>query len=84
MDTKDQPVLKKLVKSVLQDLAKVIIDYPKDKKAETGCFELVYKAKNEVQRPKDSMTCDLKVDGVHIHPPGLDNLMVMRNNYGNI
>ena len=48
MDTKDQPVLKKLVKSVLQDLAKVIVDYPKDKKAETGSFELVQKNKNEV------------------------------------
>ena len=36
MDTKDQPVLKKLVKSVLGDLVKVIVDYPKDKKSETG------------------------------------------------
>ena len=36
MDTKDQPVLKKLVKSVLGDLVKVIVDYPKDKKAECG------------------------------------------------
>ena len=29
METKNQPVLGRLVKSVLTDLAKVVIDYPK-------------------------------------------------------
>ena len=28
MESKNQPVLKNLVKSVLRDLAKVVIDYP--------------------------------------------------------
>lgn len=51
------------MKSVLNDLAKVVIDYPKNKKASTGGFEIVYKAKNEVLRPKGNMGCDLKVEG---------------------
>ena len=67
-------MLKKLVKSVLQDLAKVIVDYPKNKQAETGQFELVQKNKNEVMRPKDSMTLDLKVDGHRILPPTFDQI----------
>jgi len=38
MDSHNQPVLQRLVKSVLRDLAKVVIDYPKNKKADTGGF----------------------------------------------
>lgn len=48
METKNQPVLARLVKSVLTDLAKVVIDYPKYKKTETGGFILVHKAKSEI------------------------------------
>jgi hypothetical protein len=36
------------VKSVLTDLAKVVIDYPKNKKADVGKFELVVKEKTEI------------------------------------
>jgi len=68
MDTKDQPVLQRLVKSVLNDLAKVVIDYPKNKKANTGGFEVAYRAKNEVLRPKGNMNCDLKVEGRSVIP----------------
>ena len=67
METKNQPVLQHLVKSSLTDLAKVIIDYPKNKKTDTGGFILVHKAKNEVQRPKGNMNCDIKVGGQSIY-----------------
>ena len=55
-----------LVKSVLHDLAKVVIDYPKSKKADTGGFEIVHKASHEVMRPKNNMNCDIKVEGFNI------------------
>ena len=52
METKDQPVLQRLVKAALTELPKVIIDYAKAKKSnetvDTGDFQLVYKAKSEV------------------------------------
>ena len=48
MDSKNQPGLQHLVKSVLTDLAKVVVDYPKNKKAEVGKFELVVSAKTEI------------------------------------
>jgi glutathione synthase/RimK-type ligase-like ATP-grasp enzyme len=38
MDSEKQPVLKELINSVLTDLAKVVIDYQKDRDAETGGF----------------------------------------------
>lgn len=43
MDSDKQPVLKELINSVLTDLAKVVVDYPKDQKADTGGFELVHR-----------------------------------------
>ena len=49
--------------AVLHDLAKVVIDGRKNKNADKGGFEIAYRAKNEVLRPKNNMTCDLKVDG---------------------
>ena len=63
METKNQPVLSRLVKSVLTDLAKVVIDYPKHKKTDTGGFILVHKAKSEIQRPRGNMMIDLKIEG---------------------
>jgi hypothetical protein len=63
MDTKSCPILARMVKNVLTDLAKVVIDYPKNKKCDTGGFSLVVRAKHEVQRPKGNMNCDLRVDG---------------------
>ena len=43
MDSDKQPVLKELINSVLTDLAKVVVDYPGDLKADTGGFELVHR-----------------------------------------
>ena len=54
METKDQPVLRRLVKAALTDLPKVVIDYRKAMKSGTqdsvvtGDFELVHKEKHEV------------------------------------
>jgi hypothetical protein len=70
MDTKGQPVLQKLVKSVLNDLAKVVIDLRKDKTADIGGFQIVHKQKHEILRPKNGMEMKLKVDGEKIWPPG--------------
>lgn len=70
MDTKGQPVLQKLVKSVLHDLAKVVIDLHKDKNADIGGFQVVHKQKHEILRPKNNMETKLKVDGEKIWPPG--------------
>lgn len=52
MSCKGQPVLQKLVKGVLTDLAKVVVDYPNRKSAETGGFRPIYRGKNEIVRPK--------------------------------
>ena len=48
MSSKGQPVLQHLVKSVLTDLAKVVVDYPNKRSADTGGFKLIHKGKNEV------------------------------------
>jgi hypothetical protein len=58
-------VLKSLVTSVLQDLAKVIVDIPITRSADTGGFKLVYRGKNEVSRPKQlgGRALDLTVEG---------------------
>jgi len=61
--------LKTLVKSVLSDLAKVVIDYPKDKKADTGGFIIAHKAKHEVSRPQRNIMCDLEIRGNRILNP---------------
>lgn len=83
MDTKNQPVLQHLVKSVLHDLAKVVIDGRKNKNADKGGFEIAYKAKNEVLRPKNNMTCDLKVDGYRLLRPqqSLEQIMHQQHSY---
>ena len=85
METKNQPVLQHLVKTALTDLAKVIIDYPKKKNTDTGGFQLVHRAKCEIQRPKESMHCDLKVNGKAILPdhsripPAIPGLEIISN-----
>jgi hypothetical protein len=43
-------------------LAKVVIDN-RERRAPIGNFELIYKAKNEVNRPKGTMSLDLTVEG---------------------
>ena len=72
MESKNQPILAHLVRSVLTDLAKVVIDYPKNKKADVGNFELVVKEKTEIIRPKNTMNIDLKINGRRIHNPNVD------------
>lgn len=71
-------MLQKLVKAALTDLPKVILDYPKGAKkgcgeVNTGGFELVHKAQNEVMRPKNNIP-DLRVWGYgvrFVQPPNL-------------
>lgn len=51
---------------VLSDLVKVIIDYPKAKKkskCDTGGFVLLQKNKMQVDRPANSMSINLSIDG---------------------
>lgn len=62
MESKGQPILADLVKNVLKDLAKVVIDN-RERRAPIGNFELIYKAKNEVNRPKGTMSLDLTIEG---------------------
>jgi hypothetical protein len=52
----------------LHDLAKIVIDLKKDKKADKGGFEIVHKAKFEIMRPKNmNMNEALKIDGRRIY-----------------
>ena len=68
METKNQPVLQHLCKSVLHDLAKIVVDLKKDKKADKGGFEIVHKAKFEVSRPKNmNMNESMRIDGRKIN-----------------
>ena len=48
MDTNNCSVLSRIVKSVLHDLAKVVVDCRKNKNADKGQFIAVHKAKNEI------------------------------------
>lgn len=66
MSSKGQPILKDLVKNVLTDLAKVVIDWEDKKSSKTGEFELVFRSKNEVLRPKQvnmGQKLDLTIEG---------------------
>lgn len=63
---KSTPVTERLVRLVLDDLPKVILDYPKakkKKKCDTGGFVLCHKAKMQVERPKNAMTVNLGLEG---------------------
>ena len=61
-------MLQHLCKSVLHDLAKIIIDLKKDKKADKGGFEIVHKAKFETMRPKNmNMNESMRIDGRKIN-----------------
>jgi len=48
LDPNNNPILRSLIKSALTDLAKVVIDYPKSRKADTGDFMLAHRAKHEI------------------------------------
>lgn len=63
MECKGQPVLKHLVHDVLTDLAKVVVDWENKKSSDTGGFNLVHRAKNEILKPKPDYKLDLTVHG---------------------
>ena len=51
---------------MLKDLAKVVVDWEDKKTSDTGGFELVFRSKNEVLRPKhvnSGQKFDLTVEG---------------------
>lgn len=59
----------RLVNMVLDDLAKVIVDYPRarwKKDVDTGGFVLLHRSKMEVTRPTGAMLTNLSVDGVKL------------------
>ena len=59
----------RLVKLVLNDLPKVILDYPRarrKKDCDTGGFVLLHKAKMQVDRPPNAMTINLGVEGKRV------------------
>lgn len=58
-----------MCKTVLHDLAKIVVDLKKDKKSDKGGFETVHRAKFEVMRPKNlNMNSEMKIDGRKIWP----------------
>lgn len=61
-------VTERLVKMVLEDTVKVVIDHAqappkKQKKVDTGGFECVYKAKRIVEKPLNSFGLNMEVHG---------------------
>ena len=61
-----QHVTERLVKLVLSDLPKVILDYPKakkKKKCDTGGFVLCHKAKMQVEKPLNGLVTNLAIEG---------------------
>ena len=70
-------VTERLVKMVLEDAVKVVIDYnmepsaKKQKKIDTGLFECVYKAKRIVDKPMNSFGLNMEVYGSKIPKPHL-------------
>ena len=51
---------------MLTDLAKIVIDYRKNKNADKGGFVIAHKAKNEVTRPTNNMQTNLKLESTKI------------------
>ena len=69
--TKDKstPTTERLVDMVLQDLPKVIIDYPNSnyrKNCDTGGFVLVHRDQFEVQRPQNVNLSNFQCEGKKI------------------
>ena len=65
-------VTERLVKLVLNDLPKVILDYPKarrKKDCETGGFILLHKNKMQVERPQNANLINLELQGKKINLP---------------
>lgn len=65
-------VTERLVKLVLNDLPKVILDYPKarrKKDCDTGGFILLHKNKMQVERPQNANLINLELMGKKINIP---------------
>lgn len=71
-------VTEKLVKQCLQDVCKVVIDYEdaktekKKKQVDTGEFELIFKANQQVEKPINSFGLNLEIVGNQIKPKNLN------------
>ena len=64
-------VTERLVKLVLEDVVKVVVDYPNSKKkskCDTGLFECVYKATRIVDKPIHSFGLNLVCEGKKMAP----------------
>ena len=62
-------VTEKLVKMVLEDTVKVVVDYPEAKKkskCDTGNWECIYKAKRIIDKPMQSFGLNLVLEGKKI------------------
>ena len=64
-------VTERLVKMVLEDTIKVVVDYgmasaKRQKKVDTGGFELVYKSKRVVDKPMNSFGLNMEIHGKKI------------------
>lgn len=62
-------VTERLVKMVLEDTVKVVVDYPNAKKksqCDTGLYECIYKAKKLVDKPLNSFGLNLVCEGKKI------------------
>lgn len=72
------PTTERLVKMVLEDTIKVVVDHAsaptakKKKKTDTGLFECVYRAKRVVDKPMSSFGLNLEVCGKQIRPDHLN------------
>lgn len=65
------PVTERLVKLVLEDTIKVVVDYAsarKKSKVDTGMFECVYKASKIVDKPIQSFGLNLVCEGKKMAP----------------
>ena len=71
-------VTERLVKMVLEDTVKVVVDYnlastKKKPKVDTGLYECIYKAKRIVDKPMSSFGLNLEVKGSKIPQKNLVN-----------
>ena len=70
------PVTERLVKMVLEDTIKVVVDYNmaperKRKNIDTGLYECIYKAKRIVDKPMSSFGLSMEVKGAKINDRNL-------------
>ena len=70
------PVTERLVKMVLEDTVKVVVDYAlagekKKKKVDTGLYECIYRAKRIVDKPLKSFGLSMECKGSKINDKNL-------------